>query len=104
MPTDRHKHPPTLRVFQIAKQLNVSLREVLDALSDIGVSATSNLTPVDQKTFELLQRELAKFAQRRAAAEARLPTLKPPQNRRESRDYHVEVASRHYRSHRWADA
>src|SRR5437773_5669679 len=39
---------PTLRVFQVAKLLKVEGEEILDALSDMGISVSSNLAPLDE--------------------------------------------------------
>ena len=45
--TDRDPMP-TLRVFQVAKLLKVDSEEILDALSDMGISVTSNLAQLDE--------------------------------------------------------
>jgi translation initiation factor IF-2 len=39
---------PTLRVFQVAKLLKVESEEILDALSDMGISVASNLAALDE--------------------------------------------------------
>src|SRR5881397_3526010 len=46
---------PTLRVFQVAKLLKVESEEILDALSDMGISVTSNLAPLDEAVVSELK-------------------------------------------------
>ena len=36
-----------MRIFQLAKELNVDSKEILDALEDMGLEAKSNLSPLD---------------------------------------------------------
>ncbi|RMG49093.1 MAG: hypothetical protein D6718_00380, partial [Acidobacteria bacterium] len=48
-----------MRIFQLAKELNVDSQEILDALDDMGISVRSNLANVDEK-LEAELRELFK--------------------------------------------
>ena len=47
--------PPKTRVFQIAKLLRVETTEILDALSDMGLSVTSDLSPLEDQVVEELK-------------------------------------------------
>jgi hypothetical protein len=46
---------PTLRVFQVAKLLKVESEEIFDALSDMGISVSSNLAPLDEAVVSELK-------------------------------------------------
>ncbi len=63
---------PTLRVFQVAKLLKVDSEEILDALSDMGISVTSNLAQLDEDVVSELK-ELFKPKPQTAAKPAAAP-------------------------------
>src|SRR5437667_2004425 len=76
---------PTLRVFQVAKLLKVDSEEILDALSDMGISVTSNLAPLDEaivselkELFKPKPQIAAKAAPAGAAAKTPAPAEKKP--------------------------
>jgi translation initiation factor IF-2 len=66
---------PTLRVFQVAKLLKVDSEEIFDALSDMGISVTSNLAPLDEAIVKELK-ELFKPKPATAAAPKPVPEKK----------------------------
>jgi translation initiation factor IF-2 len=66
---------PTLRVFQVAKLLKVDSEEIFDALSDMGISVTSNLAPLDEAIVKELK-ELFKPKPATAAAPKPAPEKK----------------------------
>src|SRR5262245_13703496 len=66
---------PTLRVFQVAKLLKVDSEEIFDALSDMGISVTSNLAPLDEAIVKELK-ELFKPKPVTAAAPKPAPEKK----------------------------
>src|SRR5205814_3257084 len=66
---------PTLRVFQVAKLLKVDSEEIFDALSDMGISVTSNLAPLDEAIVKELK-EL--FKPKPLTAAAPKPALEKP--------------------------
>src|SRR5262245_816211 len=68
---------PTLRVFQVAKLLKVDGEEILDALSDMGISVTSNLAPLDEAIVKELK-ELFKPKPQAAAGPAATPATAAP--------------------------
>ena len=65
---------PTLRVFQVAKLLKIDSEEVFDALSDMGISVTSNLAPLD----EAIVAELKELFKPKPMTAAKPPAVKPP--------------------------
>src|SRR5215510_2993766 len=67
---------PTLRVFQVAKLLKVDSEEIFDALSDMGISVTSNLAPLDEAIVKELK-ELFKPKPVTAVAPKPAPEKKP---------------------------
>src|SRR5262245_44528140 len=67
---------PTLRVFQVARLLKVDSEEIFDALSDMGISVTSNLAPLDEAIVKELK-ELFKPKPVTAAAPKPVPEKKP---------------------------
>jgi translation initiation factor IF-2 len=50
----------TLRIFQIAKELNISHTEILDFLKSQGVEVASHMSPIDENTHQLILSEFAK--------------------------------------------
>src|SRR5436309_7196347 len=65
---------PTLRVFQVAKLLKIDSEEIFDALSDMGISVTSNLAPLD----ESIVAELKELFKPKPMTAAKPPAVKPP--------------------------
>ena len=49
-----------LRIFQIAKELNISHTEILSFLKNKGVEVTSHMSPIDENTHQLILAEFAK--------------------------------------------
>jgi len=49
-----------LRIFQIAKELNISHTEILSFLKNKGVDVASHMSPVDETTHQLILSEFAK--------------------------------------------
>ncbi len=49
-----------LRIFQIAKELNISHTEILSFLKNKGVEVTSHMSPIDETTHQLILSEFAK--------------------------------------------
>lgn len=49
-----------LRIFQIAKELNISHTEILSFLKEKGVDVASHMSPVDENTHQLILSEFAK--------------------------------------------
>lgn len=49
-----------LRIFQIAKELNISHTDILSFLKDKGVEVASHMSPVDENTYQLILSEFAK--------------------------------------------
>lgn len=48
------------RIFQIAKELNISHTEILNFLKDKGVDVASHMSPVDEESLILIESEFAK--------------------------------------------
>ncbi|MEK0370939.1 MAG: translation initiation factor IF-2 N-terminal domain-containing protein, partial [Nitrosopumilus sp.] len=48
------------RIFQIAKELNISHTEIVNFLKDNGVDVTSHMSPVDEDAVALIESEFAK--------------------------------------------
>src|SRR5437773_11974459 len=70
---------PTLRVFQVAKLLKVEGEEILDALSDMGISVSSNLAPLDEAIVSELKELFKPKPQTavKAAAEKKAAAVTP---------------------------
>ena len=51
------------RVFDLAKELNISHTDILDFLKSNNISATSPMSPIDGKTQQLVYTEFAKDRQ-----------------------------------------
>jgi len=49
-----------LRIFQIAKELNISHTEILSFLKNKGIDVASHMSPVDESTNQLILAEFAK--------------------------------------------
>ena len=49
-----------LRIFQIAKELNISHTEILEFLKNQGVEVASHMSPVDENTHQIILSEFAK--------------------------------------------
>ena len=49
-----------IRVFQIAKELNISHTEILSFLKRMNVDVQSHMSPVDEEAYQLIQTEFAK--------------------------------------------
>lgn len=49
-----------LRIFQIAKELNISHTEILSFLKNKGVDVTSHMSPIDETAHQLILAEFAK--------------------------------------------
>ena len=52
-----------IRIFQIAKDLNISHTEILTFLKKKGVEVASHMTPVDEDIQEMIQGEFRKERQ-----------------------------------------
>jgi len=48
------------RIFQIAKDLNISHTEIVEFLKDNGIEVSSHMSPVDEDTVTLIESEFAK--------------------------------------------
>jgi len=48
------------RIFQIAKDLNISHTEIVNFLKDHGIDVASHMSPVDEETVILIESEFAK--------------------------------------------
>ncbi|MFQ6678236.1 MAG: translation initiation factor IF-2 [Fidelibacterota bacterium] len=48
------------RIFQIAKELNISHTEIVNFLKDHGIDVASHMSPVDEETVTLIESEFAK--------------------------------------------
>lgn len=63
------------RIYQIAKQINISHQEIMDFLQEKGIKATSHMSPVDEDTYSLILEKFApeihKLEQSRKEAERR---------------------------------
>ena len=55
--------PKNIRIFQIAKDLNISHTEILTFLKKKGVDVSSHMTPVDEDIQEMIQAEFHKERQ-----------------------------------------
>ena len=51
------------RIFQIAKELNISHTDILNFLQSRGVEITSHMSPVDEDVYQLIMSEFAKDKQ-----------------------------------------
>ena len=51
---------PTIRIFQIAKELNISHTDIISFLDTKGVDIKSHMSPVDSDTRNLIMAEFAK--------------------------------------------
>ena len=51
---------PKKRIFQIAKELNISHLEIISFLKDNGISVTSHMAPIEDDIYESLS-NLAEF-------------------------------------------
>ena len=51
---------PTTRIFQIAKELNISHTDILSFLDSKGVDIKSHMSPVDDDVRNLIMAEFAK--------------------------------------------
>ena len=72
-----------LRIFQIAKELNISHTEILSFLKNKGVEVTSHMSPVDENTHQLILSEFAKD-------KANIERYRKDQVRREIHDIRVK--------------
>ena len=54
---------PVKRIFQIAKELNISHTDILNFLQSRGVEITSHMSPVDEDVYQLIMSEFAKDKQ-----------------------------------------
>ena len=51
------------KVFDLAKELNISHTDIIEFLKENNISATSPMSPVDGKTQKLIYTEFAKDRQ-----------------------------------------
>lgn len=72
-----------IRIFQIAKELNISHTEILSFLKNKGVDVTSHMSPIDETAHQLI---LAEFAKDKANVER----YRKDQVRREIHDTRVK--------------
>ncbi|MFQ6606712.1 MAG: translation initiation factor IF-2 [Fidelibacterota bacterium] len=49
-----------IRIFQIAKELNISHTEILSFLKRMNVNVQSHMSPVDEEAYQMIQTEFAK--------------------------------------------
>ena len=54
---------PVKRIFQIAKELNISHTDILNFLQSRDVAITSHMSPVDEDVYQLIMSEFAKDKQ-----------------------------------------
>ncbi len=47
------------RIYQIAKQVNISHQEIVSFLKDQGLDVTNHMSPVDEETYELIMKNFA---------------------------------------------
>ena len=53
----------SIRIFQLAKELNISHNDIVDFLKSKGISVTSHMSPIDGKTQQVVYTEFAKDRQ-----------------------------------------
>ena len=53
----------SIRIFQLAKELNISHNDILDFLKSKDISVSSHMSPIDGKTQQLVYTEFAKDRQ-----------------------------------------
>ena len=53
----------SIRIFQLAKELNISHTDIVDFLKEKGISVTSHMSPIDGKTQQVVYTEFAKDRQ-----------------------------------------
>ena len=51
---------PKLRIFQIAKELNISHTEILSFLKTKGIQVGSHMEPVGEETYHIILNEFHK--------------------------------------------
>lgn len=74
-----------VRIFQIAKELNISHTEIVAFLKEQGISVASHMSPVDEATYQKIQSEFSK-------EKAVVDRLRKEQMRREIHDTRVKEA------------
>jgi translation initiation factor IF-2 len=47
------------RIYQIAKQINISHHEIVTFLKDQGIGVDNHMSPVDEETYELILKNFA---------------------------------------------
>ena len=55
--------PDSIRIFQLAKELNISHNDILDFLKSKDISVSSHMSPIDGKTQQIVYTEFAKDRQ-----------------------------------------
>ena len=50
----------SIRIFQLAKELNISHNDILDFLKSKDISVSSHMSPIDGKTQQIVYTEFAK--------------------------------------------
>ena len=53
----------SIRIFQLAKELNISHTDILDFLKSKDISVSSHMSPIDGKTQQIVYTEFAKDRQ-----------------------------------------
>ena len=53
----------SIRIFQLAKELNISHNDIVDFLKSKGMSVSSHMSPIDGKTQQVVYTEFAKDRQ-----------------------------------------
>ena len=53
----------SIRIFQLAKELNISHNDIVDFLKSKDISVTSHMSPIDPKTQQVVYTEFAKDRQ-----------------------------------------
>ena len=53
----------SIRIFQLAKELNISHNDILDFLKSKDISVSSHMSPIDGKTQQIVYTEFAKDRQ-----------------------------------------
>ena len=53
----------SIRIFQLAKELNISHTDIVDFLKEKGISVSSHMSPIDGKTQQIVYTEFAKDRQ-----------------------------------------
>ena len=59
----------SIRIFQLAKELNISHNDILDFLKSKDISVSSHMSPIDGKTQQIVYTELLKTVNQQKGTE-----------------------------------